>query len=109
MTQPTLFTPGPYASPYPDGLPGHRSRPTEHAAAVATLETASAKWQEAYAWLDARGTHGATDYEGEQGCFFSYPKRRCDLTHAGHVTDSGRKRKTPRGVDAIVWVTRRSA
>ncbi len=100
--------PGDYRSPYRDGLPGHRGTDTELAAAVTALESAPEKWQMAYRFIDAMGVVGATDIEGRDNCFFSFPKRRCDLMKASLVVDSGRRRPTPRGADAIVWVTTRN-
>jgi len=80
-----------------------------------TLATLPAKCTEAYEWLSKRGDHGATDDEGRTRTFFSYDRRRVDLLNATDthgrptplVIDSGRKRPTPRGVLAVVWVARR--
>ena len=101
--------PGDWISPYPDGLPGHRGRDTEIAAAVAALRNAPENWRRAYGFIDSREERGATDIEGQDECFFSFPKRRCDLMHFSIVVDSGQRRKTPRGSLAIVWVTVRVA
>ncbi len=57
--------PGEYASPYPDGLPGHRGGDTERAAAVAALESAPENWRKAYQFIAGRGAYGATDIEGQ--------------------------------------------
>ncbi len=101
--------PGAYRSPYRDGLPGHRGQETELQAAVRALGTASEQWKRAYALIDGRSKYGLTDIEGQR-FFFSFAKRRCDLYKQSPplVFDSGLRRKTPRGADAIVWVTARN-
>ncbi len=100
--------PGAYRSPYRDGLPGHHGRETELAAAVAVLPSCAKGCRRAYAYIHECGDVGSTDHEGRVHCFYSFPQRRCDLTDAGHIVDSGRHRKTPRGAAAIVWVTKRN-
>ncbi len=98
-----------YRSPYPDGIPGHHGKPTEVAAAFLALETATKNMRRAYAYIDGRGEYGATDIEGQAECFYSFPKRRCDLyqTQPRLLFDSGRTRPTPRNAQATVWVSRR--
>jgi hypothetical protein len=92
-----------YSSPYPDGLPGHHGRDTEVAAAEQAAKTAGSGCQRVLDMLREADRSGLTDLEG-QAAYFSFPKRRCDLTHAGLVVDSGRRRSTPRGSMAVVWL-----
>ena len=92
-------------SPYPDGLAGHHvdAHDTEMAAAVHATKTLSEMCRMIYADLQ-RHADGLTDEEG-QGLFgYSFPKRRCDLYHAGKVKDSGMRRPSSRGKAMIVWV-----
>jgi hypothetical protein len=94
-----------YRSPYPDGMPGvHRdAQDTEIAASELAAKTAGAGCQRVLAMLREADWRGLTDLEG-QADYFSFPKRRCDLYHAGLVVDSGQRRPTPRGSVAIVWI-----
>jgi hypothetical protein len=95
-----------YASPYPDGLPGHGWRDTEVRAAFAALVRAADATRRVFQFLRDRGELGATDFEGMDALgMFSFPKRRSDLAHLSPpiVVDSGKRRPSPRGKLAIVW------
>jgi len=98
-----LVAPSPdYPSPYPDGSRCHRSSETECAAPVVTLEGAAEKRRPAYALVKARGECSAAGIEGQDDCFYSFPKRWCDLKHDGFAVDKGKKRLAPFGVMATV-------
>ena len=107
--QKDLFTPATMLErvrpPYLDGLPGHSKarHDTEMDAATRQLREYPKRCKVAYELLKAAGDRGLTDIEGQER-YFSFPKRRCDLKALGYVIDSGRRRITPRGVEAIVWV-----
>jgi hypothetical protein len=94
-----------FKPPYTDGLAGHHAAAgdTEMAAARAATTTLSAKCLDVLYHISIAGDRGYTDEEG-QTWIFSWPKRRCDLYHAGLVRDSGRRRPSSRGKQMIVWV-----
>ncbi|MHA2063599.1 MAG: hypothetical protein ACXABY_04365 [Candidatus Thorarchaeota archaeon] len=77
---------------------------TEVSAAVKALAHASDDCRRVYQYLVNIYPEGATDDELCNTLFFSANRRRVDLKHAGLVTSSGRKRETPRGSLAHVWV-----
>jgi hypothetical protein len=60
--------------------------------------------------MQAAGPDGRTDDELVVLLPDDHPgsvaKRRCDLVRDGEVVDSGRRRPTRRGIDAIVWIVR---
>ena len=98
-----LFEPT-FRSPYGDGLAGHHAGAgdTEMAAAKAATERLGDGCRDALYRLRMAGALGMTDEEG-QVMQFSFPKRRCDLFKLGYIEDSGKRRKSSRGQDMIVW------
>ncbi len=59
------------------------------------------------AFIIAQGPHGATDDEGETALGIkpqTYTPRRGELVKLGLVRDSGRRRPTPSGRPAAVWI-----
>jgi hypothetical protein len=59
-------------------------------------------------YLRACGAKGSTDEEGITGTGLNrntYPPRRTELSQLGVVVDSGLRRETESGKDAIVWVS----
>ena len=65
--------------------------------------------QQVYDFLIARGREGATDEEMQQAIPMNpntqRPRRR-ELEQALMILDSGRKRKTESGSNAVVWVVK---
>ncbi|QDP54720.1 MAG: hypothetical protein GOVbin2833_9 [Prokaryotic dsDNA virus sp.] len=60
-----------------------------------------------FQWLDERGWEGATDEEMQEGTGIepnTQRPRRKELQQEGKVFDSGERRKTRSGRNAIVWV-----
>ena len=95
-----------FGSPYPDGLAGHHTGAgdTEMAAARDASKTLASGCLDALYKIRMAGERGLTDEEGST-YQFSFPKRRCDLYHSGHVKDSGMRRPSSRGKQMIVWVS----
>lgn len=90
---------------FPFGLPGHHGLGTEMDAAIAAHATAGALRQRVLDALQERGSEGLTYCEA-QGVLglASAQQRLSDLVHLGLAVDSGRRRRTPRGAWATVWV-----
>lgn len=64
--------------------------------------------QKILGFIHAKGSDGATIEEIERGMKMSgntVRPRRQELEEMGIVLDSGRRRKTEKGRNAIVWVT----
>lgn len=62
-----------------------------------------------YAFIVSRGADGATDDEGEAALGIkpqTYTPRRRALVTEQRVVESGRRRNTPRGRPAAVWIVR---
>ena len=100
-------------TPYPGNWPGfHRDAlHTEILAALEAKRDLSLKQRVAFAFIENRGRYGATDDEGIEHCFFSFPKRRCELYHLGLVEPLATKglkvtRPTRQGSQATVWVVK---
>lgn len=78
------------------------------AAAAEGIRTGSARLrQQVYDWLLARGSHGATDEEMQDGipmAASTQRPRRGELQKAGLVRDSGDTRSTRSGRKAVVWL-----
>ena len=94
-------------TPY-GGLPPHqRHSDTSRQAAEAQLPHLG-RLQRAYlTYLDFCGKHGATDHEAAQ--YLNHPlssinARRNELRQLGLVRGSGRRRMSPYGMMATVWV-----
>jgi hypothetical protein len=100
--QPNLFDPPP--------VPG--KRPTSHQAARAIAPHAKTLRGQVYAFLVQRGPSGATDEEIQRALGMTgntQRPRRQELETQGLVVDSGVKRPTAAGRDAVVWVLRTAA
>lgn len=94
----------------------NRTRPyrAAHKPAETTLAAAEQIQQDAprlrrlvYAYIASRGANGATDQECQAALHLepnTQPPRRIELTRGGHVRDSGQRRKTRSGRNAIVWI-----
>ena len=101
MTQPNLFTAW---EPEPPSVAGS---PTSVAAAKEIEPVSGALRRQVYAFLRERGRTGATDEEMQDALAMSpstQRPRRIELVQAGHVRDSGDKRKTRSGRLAMVWI-----
>lgn len=60
-----------------------------------------------YSFIESRGSHGATDAEVQTALGLgpqSVSPRRGELVALGRVRDSGARRPTPSGRNAMVWV-----
>ncbi len=90
-------------------LPPHRKTDTSLGAAVAIAPRIPELRQRVLDAIRARGKHGATDHElcGELGMIKdTVAPRRTELRDDDLVVDSGRRRPTPSGRPAIVWVAK---
>lgn len=88
-------------------LPPHRQTDTSVAAAVAIAPKVPELRARVLAELLQRGRRGATDHElcAALGLIKdTVAPRRTELRDDGLVVDSGRRRRTPSGRSAIVWV-----
>ena len=104
MNQLSLFAQSHLAQPAP-----YVAAETSRAASLAIRPDASRLRQAVYAFLKGRGSAGATDVEIQQSLQLTgdtQRPRRWELQRAGLVIDSGERRKTPSGREAIVWVCR---
>lgn len=73
-------------------------------AAETAFPRAGSKRREVLEFVAGRGDRGATDHEIESALDMVHQPRRKELEQRGLVFDSGRRRKTPRKSEAIVWV-----
>jgi hypothetical protein len=81
---------------------------TEVAAAAMQVGRVGTKRRQVYDLIKACGCYGATDDEVMVRIAFSHSNataRRGELVKGGYIVDSGQRRKTRTGSDAIVWVT----
>lgn len=90
--------------------PARRNAPpgTSEAAADQIAGHAAQQRQTVLVVIAQAGARGATDAEIEAASGLraqSVSPRRGELVKAGQVVDSGRRRRTPRGRSAAVWVT----
>lgn len=90
------------------GVPYTPGSDTAEAAAVAMLPIADTIRRKVYELLRAAGTDGLADHEIADllpGYAWSSTRtRRKELQEAGLVVDSGRRRPTRSGRQAVVWV-----
>jgi hypothetical protein len=88
-------------------LPYQRHSDTSHAAAVSAQWNADTQRAKVYRSLSRAGFFGRTDHE-LQSILAMNPSterpRRVELVKKGLVKDSGRRRLTPSGRKAVVWV-----
>jgi len=115
-TQLTLFDPynheraqpGPFHRAKMPGRPApHSGGSTSHAAAGEIRSDAGRLRQAVWAFIRARGDHGATDSEIQtdlQLAGDTQRPRRWELQRAGLIVDSGQRRRTPTGRKAVVWI-----
>lgn len=108
--EPTLLDELPPALSDPEApAPGRLHRgagETERAAALAAMpKTGTQRRRVLEAFVFAPS--GLTDHElaGRTGLYlYSAAPRRTELVHGGWLRDSGRRRPTPSGTPAVVWV-----
>ena len=106
LIEPPLFGDG-LADPAADREGAHRGRDTEQAAALAALPRSGTNRMRALAALALAGVDGLTDHELADATsiyLYSVAPRRVELVKGGWVVDSGRRRETPNGSPAVVWV-----
>lgn len=85
----------------------HAKQATSRAAGRATLPNSGTQRRMVYDLMVTKGELGMCDHEIEKELGFRIPSvcaARNSLMNDGWVYDSGRRRKTPQGHDAIVWV-----
>jgi len=90
----------------PVGLP-HSGTDTSRAAAERMVPGATAQAARVFQFLSKCGKEGATDHEVQAELAMtgdSERPRRWSLQKAGLIRDSGQRRKSPAGRQAIVWV-----
>jgi hypothetical protein len=105
MIERTLFDCVAEAEPEP---PCQRHSVTSREAADAIKPDASELRRRVLAYLRGRGEDGATDEEMQTGIPMvpnTQRPRRVELVEMGSVVDSGRKRRTRSGRNAVVWVS----
>jgi hypothetical protein len=109
MDERTLFTDDqkPERPPAkPVGLP-HSGSDTSREAAERMMPAATAQAARVFHFIAERGKEGATDHEvqAELGMTGDSERpRRWSLHRAGLIRDSGLRRKSPAGRQAIVWI-----
>lgn len=107
--EPPLF--GPELSDPGANLPGampSRGRPddTDRAAALAVMPRSGTQRRRVLAAIALAGEQGLTDHElaDVTGLYlYSAAPRRTELLRGGWVRDSGKRRETPLGAEAVVW------
>lgn len=80
---------------------------TSYAAAASVANDAASMEQQVHSFICDAGPHGATDSELEEKLAMRHQTasaRRRTLVLKGKVQDSGRKRATASGRQAVVWV-----
>jgi hypothetical protein len=92
----------------PNPLPPFvRESETSREAAIAIAPNASAIREQVYAFIAKAGSLGTTDEEIQERMALApntARPRRVELVTAGRVRDSGRRRNTRSGRQAVVWV-----
>jgi hypothetical protein len=93
--------------------PSRRKGPQTSKDAAASVEPFAGKLcRDQLNFIASQGEHGATDKESQAALGLSSDTqvpRRWELCRHGLVVDSTRRRKTPSGRNAIVWVLREHA
>jgi hypothetical protein len=90
----------------------HDAPATSHAAARAIAPRAPSQRDQVLYAIRQAGARGLTDDEGESALGIrpqSYTPRRGELAREGLIVDSGRRRRTSGGREAIVWIAREHA
>ena len=91
-------------------IPGalHRGAGDTERAAAELVAPRSGTWRWRVLLAVARaGASGRTDWELHSelgGLLYTVAPRRHELARDGWIVDSGERRRTPSGVDAVVWV-----
>lgn len=91
----------------PIGLP-HSGSDTSREAAERMVPGASAQAARVFQFISKCGKEGATDHEIQSALAMtgdSERPRRWSLQRAGLIRDSGQRRKSPAGRQAIVWIS----
>jgi hypothetical protein len=104
MSERTLFD---YVAEVEPDPPCQRHSVTSREAAESIKPDASELRRRVLAYLRGRGEDGATDEEMQDALGMggsTERPRRVELVEMGSVVDSGRKRKTRSGRNAVVWV-----
>ena len=86
----------------------HSGPDTSRAAAERICPVATAQAARVFHFIAQRGDEGATDHEvqAELGMTGDSERpRRWSLQRSGLIRDSGQRRKSPRGRQAIVWIS----
>jgi hypothetical protein len=81
---------------------------TSHAAAESIEPAADTLRAEVYSWIVRCGLYGATDEETADTLRMAgntERPRRVELCDGGLVADSGQRRKTRSGRNAVVWIS----
>lgn len=87
--------------------PAQQRSPTSVEAAQRIAHVAGRDRLKVFHWLRDRGAEGGTDEEIQTALAMNPSTerpRRGELVDRGFVRDSGRKRKTRSGREAVVWV-----
>lgn len=90
----------------PVGVP-HNGTETSRAAAERITPVAISQAARVFHFIAQCGDEGATDHEVQAELELtgdSERPRRCSLHRAGLIRDSGQRRKSPAGRQAIVWI-----
>lgn len=96
-----------FDTPRRAALPAHRRTDTSREAAEEIRADVPRLRRLVYAHIASRGLTGATDQECQEALNLpanTQGPRRIELTNSGHVRDSGARRKTRSGRNAIVWI-----
>ena len=92
---------------HPVGLP-HSGSDTSREAAERMVAGASAQAARVFQFISKCGEEGATDHEIQSALAMTGDRerpRRWSLQRAGLIRDSGQRRKSPAGRQAIVWIS----
>lgn len=107
--EPRLFGTDPALSDVDADNPGQahrRGRDTERAAALFVMPRTGTQRRRVLEAIAAAGDDGLTDHELAEITrlyLYSAAPRRTELLRGGWVRDSGRRRATPLGSEAVVW------
>ena len=96
-----------HIAPRDDGLLRSGAHDTEVAAAKMQVGNVGTKRRKVYEYIKEQGARGSTDDEVMVNLDFSHSNataRRGELARGLFVVDSGNRRKTRTGAQAIVWV-----
>ena len=97
----------PFGHQYAGDTPRQRDSDTSASAGDAARDGARTLRKQIWEWVRAQGDHGATTEEVQLALGLrqsSASARRVELTHAGALRDTGRRRMTTGGREAAVYV-----